>query len=66
MNSINILYYHKIFSLEKTQSIIHVDEFCKNTVIPTEDLEIVYSALITQVDIFLRTDRKLKKILTSL
>lgn len=66
MNSINILYYHEIFSLEKTQSIIHFDEFCKNTVIPSEDLEIIYSALITRVDIFLTTDRKLKKLLASL
>jgi len=66
INNVKVLYYFQIFTLDNTQNVIHFNEFCKNTVIPSEDLEIIYSALIEKVDIFLTIDKKLKKLLASL
>jgi hypothetical protein len=65
-NNISILHYSEVFSEENTWKHLHFDEFCKNTVIPSEDLEIVYAALILKPKVFLTTDNKLKKLLGSL
>ena len=67
--NIEKIHYHDVFYLHWNEIITYsggIEWYAQNTIIPSEDLEIVLAATLIHTNIFLTTDRRLKTCLYSL